>query len=1467
MTIASKLVLRRRFGKGLDFHQGPQLLSIQRDSYEEFLQANVKPSERRDVGLQRVFKSIFPVKDATGRASLEFVSYELEPSRYDVEECKARGMSYVASLKVVLNLIIWDIDPETGKKTLSALKEDKVYFGEIPLMTEAGTFIINGTERVLVSQLQRSPGVFFSHDGGKTHSSGKLLFSARLIPYRGSWLDFEFDYKDILYARIDKKRKFPATILLRALGMDSESILNRFYPTFQLRFSKNGSFFRNFNPRQLEGQKAYVDIKVGDKILMKKGQKFTRAVIRKLAEAGIKEIELNSNYVATLLSAKYYFLVNEDLVHPKTKEKLLEKGQVIVGLDKLREFLKPALTRGIFDDDFAKELDNSIHILLRSGEILTVDEYDSKGKIVQKGVISDLMEAGINQIEVLYSDDFYLGDALWKTLMADKLEPNSVSELLSSKSNDEACVEIYKKIRPGDPARLETAKNTLKNLFFSNDRYDLSEVGIYKINHKLYISRNLPPPTRTDGCLLVEDILATVEYLLHLRAVTDISTYTVDDIDHLGNRRVRTVGELVENQFRIALARLERVIREKMSTSDLEVMVPQELVNFKPLSKILKDFFASGQLSQFLDQTNPLSELTHKRRLSALGPGGLTRERAGFEVRDVHATHFGRICPIETPEGQNIGLIVSLTIFATVNHLGFIQTPFRVVENGKVTDKVVYLTALEETRETVASASSWDPVKVRFVSQYVQARVGGEYRLVPVSEVTKLEVSSRQILSVSASLIPFLEHDDANRALMGSNMQRQAVPCIKPSAPKVGTGVEQMVAKHAGACIVAKRSGRVIYVDAERITIKADKVLPDSDDTGLDIYHLLKFNRTNQNTAKSFSPIVREGDTVKAQDVIADSYSTDLGELALGQNILVAFMPWHGFNFEDSSLVSERLLKDDIFTSIQIEEFECLARDSKVGREEITRDIPNIGEEALLNLDETGIVRVGAFVKPGDILVGKVTPKGEGQLTPEEKLLRAIFGEKAGEFKDSSLRVPPGISGIVIDSQIYTRRGVQKDERAKLIEQREIAELEKDLKEEIESIKEGTYKQLVQLLQNKKVVSSFSKGKISVSKGTVLTEDLIRSLSFENIKELNLGDDSLHKKVFDFIEGAQKLIANRRSVYNDKIKRVKEGDDLPAGIVKMVKVYVASKRKIQPGDKFAGRHGNKGVVSKIVPEEDMPFLEDGTPVHMVLNPLGVPSRMNIGQILECYLGLLSFRVGQMISKTLEKVMDMSTGIEKKVPSSVREEAANRLKEIFKVIYSDDDYEKLDKLSITELFKFAYREASGPKFATPSFDPAREEEIDKLFSKFKLPTTGKCTLIDGRTGQKFQEPVSVGYMYMLKLHHMVEDKIHARSIGPYSLVTQQPLGGKSQMGGQRLGEMEVWALEAYGAAFTLQEFLTVKSDDVSGRTRMYESIVKGVNVLEPGTPESFNVTVKELQALALNVEFLGDDEDNLGLREV
>ncbi len=1452
------LVLRKTFGKGTDYLSLPDLMEVQKRSYQEFLQANVPPSERQDIGLQRVLKSVFPIKDPNNQAILEFVSYEIEPPKYDVQECKSRGMSYVASLRVILNLILWDIDPETGKRTLTALKEDKVYFGEIPLMTEEGTFIINGTEKVVVSQLHRSPGVFFGHDSGKTHSSGKLLFSARIIPYRGSWLDLEFDYKDILYARIDKKRKFNATLILRALGLDREQIINRFYPTFSVRYEK-GQYFRDFNLSQLEGQRAFSDVKIDDKVFVKKGQRFTRAILRRLAEYKIKEVSLDPSYLKSCYIADSYFYAKENIINPKTKEVIFEKNQVIVGLSNLREISKNLLAKGLTESQCA-EIFNSLTVICWAGTQITVDETNSKGEIVTEGLISKLANLNVKTVRVLYTDDLYLGEGLIKTLLTDRMDPDpdNIWAWVTNKAQEESYIEIYKKIRPGDPARLETAVNTFKNLFFSPERYDLSDIGIFKLNHKLYISRNLVSPTRKDGCLLPEDIIETFNYLLHLKAAVDTVTYTVDDIDHLGNRRVRSVGELVENHFRIAVVRLERAIREKMTSQDLEVAVPQELVNFKPVSNVLKEFFATGQLCQFLDQTNTLTEITHKRRLSALGPGGLTRDRAGFEVRDVHPSHYGRICPIETPEGQNIGLIVSPSMYATVNELGFIQTPYRVVEKGKVTDKVVYLTALEEYSEIIAPASSYDPNKNSFIGSLIQVRSGGEYKMVSPMEITKIDVSPKQIISISAGLIPFLEHDDANRALMGSNMQRQGVPCIKPQAPIVGTGIELEIGKQSRSCLVAKRGGKVIYVDSSRITIRADKKSGRDDDVGIDIYHLKKFKRTNQDTCINFRPRVSQGEVVKAGQVIADSFNSDNGELALGQNILIAFMPWHGYNFEDSILVSERLLKHDIFTSIHIEEFECLARDTKLGREEITRDIPNIGEEALANLDETGIISIGTFVKPGDILVGKVTPKGESQLTPEEKLLRAIFGEKAGEFKDSSLRVPPGVHGVVIDTQIYTRRGVAKDERAKLIEKREIERLENDLKEEIESIRDGAIKEIASLISNKPISSQFTKGKVVFQKGQCLSEKELKSIPFESIADLNFGDENINRRVFDLVTGASKLVSARKAVYNEKIKRVKEGDELPAGIVKMVKVYVASKRKIQPGDKFAGRHGNKGVVSKIVPEEDMPFLEDGTPVDMVLNPLGVPSRMNIGQLLEAYLGLASFKLAELIKSELSKVIDLSTGKEIPTNQNTKDEVISKLRNILMFIYDDEESKRLiEKLNNSDLLKLALKESSGPKFITASFDPAKEAEIDKIFKWLKLQPGGKVDLYDGRTGQKFEEQVTVGVMYVLKLHHMVEDKIHARSIGPYSLVTQQPLGGKSQMGGQRLGEMEVWALEAYGAAFTLQEFLTVKSDDVTGRTRMYENIVKGVNVLEPGTPESFNVTIKELQSLALDVQLIAD----------
>lgn len=1365
VQLANNFRIRRSFGRINQIIDIPHLLEIQRRSYEEFLQRVLSPENRTDSGLQGVFRSVFPIKDFNETASLEFVSYTLGDPKYSVEECHQRGMTYAAPLKVTIQLVLWDVDPRTGARTIKNVKEQEVYFGEIPLMTENGTFMVNGTERVIVSQLHRSPGVFFDHDKGKTHASGKLLYSARIIPYRGSWIDFEFDPRDILYVRIDRRRKFHATILLRALGMTVEDLLNYFYRKDTILFEGRRAA-KVFKPDQLVGVRATKDVRhpVTNDLLVKEGRKFTRAALKQIESAGIDRIPVALEEVVGLVAA-------HDVVDPQTKEVLVECNQEI------------------------------------SQEQLNL-----------------LLERGVHSIEVLFIDDAHVGPSLRNTLLQDKIS-----------SPDEAIIEIYRRLRPGDPPTLEAATLFFHNLFFNPERYNLSRVGRLKLNHKLRINAPLD-----QGTLRREDILEVVRYLIELKNGNGV----IDDIDHLGNRRVRAVGELVENQFRIGLVRMERAVKERMSLQDVETLMPQELVNYKPVSAALKEFFGSSQLSQFMDQTNPLSEVTHKRRLSALGPGGLTRERAGFEVRDVHPTHYGRVCPIETPEGPNIGLISSLSTYARVNEFGFIETPYREVENGRVTDRVRYLSALEEESQTIAQANA--PVDARgfFASELISARLGGEFIMVRPQQVQLMDVSPTQLVSVAAALIPFLEHDDANRALMGSNMQRQAVPLLCTEAPLVGTGMERVVARDSGATVVARRSGIVENVDSTRIVIKADT--PTSrGDAGVDIYPLIKYQRSNQNTCINQRPIVVVGDRVRAGDVIADGPATDMGELALGRNVLVAFMIWGGYNFEDSILVSERLLREDVFTSVHIEEFECVARDTKLGPEEITQDIPNVGEEALKDLDESGIVRIGAEVKPGDILVGKITPKGETQLSPEEKLLRAIFGEKAGEVRDTSLRVPPGVEGTVINVRVFSRKGVAKDERSQSIEEEEIRRLQKDQEERVRIVQESTLGRIKQLLVGKTAtvrVSEDDTRRVLLPKGKEITEEVLESLPPSLWGRIKVGDESSEEEVSRAVDAMTEQVKEIREDFDKKVEKLKGGDELPPGIIKMVKVFVAIKRKLQVGDKMAGRHGNKGVLSRILPEEDMPYLADGTPVDVVLNPLGVPSRMNVGQILETHLGWAVRVLGEQVAA------DGASGNGKAPTDGLR----RTLKELYNTKELTD---LVEEIAEPDLQRLANRTKHGMHVASPVFDGASEDEIFALLKQANLPETGQTILYDGRTGEPFDQPVTVGVMYVMKLHHLVEDKIHARSTGPYSLVTQQPLGGKAQFGGQRLGEMEVWALEAYGAAYSLQEMLTVKSDDVAGRTRMYEAIVKGENVLEPGLPESFNVMIRELQSLALNVELL------------
>jgi DNA-directed RNA polymerase subunit beta len=1360
--VANNLRFRRSFGRIKKIIDLPYLIEIQKNSYDQFLQREVAPAQRQNFGLQEVFRSVFPIKDFNETASLEFVSYALGEPKYDVEECHQRGMTFAAPLKVTVQLVLWDVDAQTGARSIKNVKEQEVYFGEIPLMTKNGTFMVNGTERVIVSQLHRSPGVFFEHDKGKTHASGKLLYSARVIPYRGSWVDLEFDPRDILYVRIDRRRKFHATVLLRALGMTTEDLLNYYYRSDTIVFDGRKPALL-FNPQHLLGAKVGSDVrdpKTND-LIVKEGKKFTRPVLRQMESVRIKHVPIGWEEIVGRVAA-------HDIVDPQAKEVLVECNHEIT---------------------------------------------QEKLELIR--------ERGIHQIEVLFIDESNVGPYLRNTLLQDKI-----------RSPQDAIIEIYRRLRPGDPPTVESATNFFNNLFFNPDRYDLSKVGRLKLNHRLRL--NVP---LEQGTLRKEDILEVVRYLMELKN----GNGSVDDIDHLGNRRVRAVGELVENHFRVGLVRMERAIKEKMSLQDIETLMPQELINYKPVSAALKEFFGSSQLSQFMDQTNPLSEITHKRRLSALGPGGLTRERAGFEVRDVHPTHYGRVCPIETPEGPNIGLIASLTTYARVNEFGFIETPYREVENGRVTDRIRYLSALEEEDHVIAQANA--PIDGRgvFTADLVSARKGGEFVMARPEEVNFMDVSPNQLVSVAASLIPFLENDDANRALMGSNMQRQAVPLLRTEAPFVGTGMEKTVARDSGVTIVARRDGVVENVDSTRIVVKADKP-SGARDTGVDIYNLIKYQRSNQNTCVNQRPIIVVGDQVKAGDVIADGPSTEMGELALGRNVVVALMPWGGYNFEDSILISERVVKEDIYTSIHIEEFECVSRDTKLGPEEITRDIPNVGDEALTNLDESGIIRIGAEVKPGDILVGKITPKGETQLSPEEKLLRAIFGEKAGEVRDTSLRVPPGVEGTIINVRIFSRKGLGKDERSKAIEDEEITRLRKDQHDEVRILQEGALKRLKKLLTGRRLAVRLSDDgrKILLNKGKELTEDDLDQLPMSYWGDIRVDNESVEGELNRIVESTTEQVSLIKDLFEDKIDKLRGGDELPPGVIKMVKVFVAIKRKLQVGDKMAGRHGNKGVISRILPEEDMPYLEDGTPVDVVLNPLGVPSRMNVGQILEAHLGWAARSLGQQIDELLRSHRDEIDGLRRRLKEYLNTKEASEL---------------IEGAKEADVFKLAEKYRGGVHLASPVFDGAAEEETFNLLRKAGLPVTGQVTLCDGRTGEPFDGKVTVGVMYIMKLHHLVDDKIHARSTGPYSLVTQQPLGGKAQFGGQRLGEMEVWALEAYGAAYTLQEMLTVKSDDVIGRTRMYEAIVKGDNLLEPGLPESFNVMVKELQSLCLDVDLV------------
>jgi DNA-directed RNA polymerase subunit beta len=1496
-SIANNHLLRKNFAKIKNIIDIPNLIDIQKNSYRRFLQQEIPPESRKNSGLEAVFRSVFPIKDFSESASLEYVSYSLSKPKYDVEECHQRGMTFAAPMKVRVRLVIWDSGKETGVRAIKDIKEQEVYFGEIPLMTDNGTFIINGTERVIVSQLHRSPGVFYDHDKGKTHSSGKVLYSARVIPYRGSWLDFEFDHKDILYVRIDRRRKMPATVLLKALGYSAEQLLNYYYKSEDI-FVQGELLTKGIDPELLTLQKAAVDVadsKSGE-VIVKANRKYTKASIKKMLEHGIKTVPVNIEGII----GRY---ASSDIVDPATGE-----------------------------------------ILVECNEEITADKFE------------EIKSRGVTTFRVLFIDNLHVTSSFRDTLLVDKIN-----------TTDEALIEIYRRLRPGDPPTLKSSLALFDNLFFNPERYDLSAVGRLKLNFKLglkvwpdctvlnapsmfsvddvssfeefvkllaqdsnqfsrYLLTKLPgdfaktfkkldltqPVSEKlkeqlinevnhlvrdedffqkdqfasltlgeatvklsdqidqghfdvnrraievlrrnrmvfedlfDGIIQrssKNDILEIVHYLIDLKN----GRGAIDDIDHLGNRRVRAVGELLENQYRIGLVRMERAIKERMSLQEVENLMPHDLINSKPVSAVVKEFFGSSQLSQFMDQTNPLSEVTHKRRLSALGPGGLTRERAGFEVRDVHPTHYGRVCPIETPEGPNIGLIASLSTYARINEHGFVETPYRIVQDGKLTTEVRFFSALEEEGHAIAQANAEVDKNGRFVNDYVSARKSGEFILVHRDEIELMDVAPKQLVSVAAALIPFLENDDANRALMGSNMQRQAVPLLRADSPLVGTGMERIVAKDSGVSVIARHNGVVESVDASRIVVKIDEDEHDETGTGVDIYNLIKFARSNQNTCINNKPVVKVGDAVKRSEVIADGPSTEMGELALGQNIVVAFMPWGGYNFEDSILVSEKLVKDDRYTSIHIEEFECVARDTKLGKEDITSDIPNLGEESLKDLDESGIIRIGAEVKPGDILVGKITPKGETQLSPEEKLLRAIFGEKAGDVRDTSLTVPPGVEGTVIGAKVFSRKGSDKDTRTELIEKAEENKLRKDEQDEIRIIRDSAVGKLKRLLLGKTLAVKLDDGEGTLiqAKGKKITEEALKALPMDRWGSISVSDGGeTDDKVNQVLETLSRQIDLIKGVFDDKVQKLKRGDDLPPGVIKMVKVYIAIKRKLQVGDKMAGRHGNKGVVSRILPEEDMPYMDDGRPVEIVLNPLGVPSRMNVGQILETHLGWAAKGIGWKIEEMLQK-----------------QTSEENLKKYLRDVYGDKEVTKfIDGLDRDELLKVCRRLQRGVSMASPVFEGASEEKIKGMLEKAGFHSSGQVTLFDGRTGDPFKHKVTVGVMYVLKLHHLVDDKIHARSIGPYSLVTQQPLGGKAQFGGQRLGEMEVWAMEAYGASYALQEFLTVKSDDVSGRTRMYEAIVKGKHTLEPGLPESFNVLIKELQSLCLDVDLLEGDEE-------
>ena len=1356
-SFTEKKRLRKNFGKQPSILGVPYLLAIQLDSYRAFLQADTAEDARQSTGLHAAFRSVFPISSYSGNAVLEYVNYRLGEPVFDVKECQLRGLTYAAPLRVKVRLIVYDKEAAGAKKPVKDVREQEVYLGELPLMTDNGTFIVNGTERVIVSQLHRSPGVFFDHDRGKTHSSGKLLFSARIIPYRGSWLDFEFDPKDCVFARIDRRRKLPVSIILRALGMNESEILDVFFEKNTFELTRESAAMR-LVPQRLRGETATFDIRIGDQVIVEEGRRITARHVRQLEDSGVKLLPVPREYLHGKILA-------HDVVNTETGE-----------------------------------------IIAKANEVLTAAS-------VQK-----LVEAGITEVNTLYTNDLDRGPYISDTL---RIDP--------TKTRMEALVEIYRMMRPGEPPTKDAAENLFNNLFFNLERYDLSAVGRMKFNRRVGRKEIEGAPI-----LSKDDILDVLKVLIDIRN----GNGTVDDIDHLGNRRVRSVGEMAENAFRVGLVRVERAVKERLTIAESEPLMPQEMINAKPVAAAVKEFFGSSQLSQFMDQNNPLSEVTHKRRVSALGPGGLTRERAGFEVRDVHPTHYGRVCPIETPEGPNIGLINSLSVYARTNQYGFLETPYRRVDNGVVTDRIDYLSAIEEGEYAIAQANARTGASGELADELVSCRFQSEFTLMPRERINYMDVSPKQIVSVAASLIPFLEHDDANRALMGSNMQRQAVPTLRSQTPLVGTGMERPVAIDSGVAVVARRGGAIDSVDASRIVVRVHDAETSAGEPGVDIYNLTKYTRSNQNTCINQRPLVNAGDIIARGDVLADGPSTDLGELALGQNMLVAFMPWNGYNFEDSILISERVVQEDRFTTIHIEELTCVARDTKLGPEEISADIPNVGDAALAKLDEAGIAFIGAEVRAGDILVGKVTPKGETQLTPEEKLLRAIFGEKASDVKDTSLRVPPGMDGTVIDVRVFTRDGIEKDSRAQSIEKAEIERVRKDLQDQRRILEEDLYSRVRGMLLNHTATAGPKRPK----GGIRITAEYLDTLPREEWFQIRVDDEEANSQ----LEAAAERIQSQHKAFDKRLEekraKITAGDDLAPGVLKMVKVYLAVKRRVQPGDKMAGRHGNKGVISTIVPVEDMPFLEDGTPVDIVLNPLGVPSRMNVGQVLETHLGWAAKGLGLKIGRMLE-----------------RQAQAAELRGFLEKIYNatSGQSERFNELDDREVQELARNLKEGVPMATPVFDGASEADIKGLLELAEVPLSGQTWLFDGRTGERFDRQVTVGYMYMLKLNHLVDDKMHARSTGPYSLVTQQPLGGKAQFGGQRFGEMEVWALEAYGAAYTLQEMLTVKSDDTIGRTAMYKSIVDGNHEMKAGMPESFNVLVKEIRSLGINVELEQD----------